>query len=212
MDPDEIGGSCPRCDAEFRPGFTECPDCGIPLLGVDEERPTPEPPAPPLAVGALTVDPSWSGRLTLVGAACTAAVLLAVAGAAVAAIGFNPSPGFQIRDALWHQRIQFVTRSASPGLAVVALVAGLAVALGRRLRAHTPLDAVVQRTTFGAATLLLALAVVGLVDDWRWSLGNASWAQRTWSSSTWLSTAVVAATAAAVTEVVTRRRRAEEAT
>ncbi len=34
---------CPRCGAEYRPGFTECYDCGVPLV---EELPEPGAPEP----------------------------------------------------------------------------------------------------------------------------------------------------------------------
>jgi hypothetical protein len=27
-----VGGHCPRCGAEYRPGFTTCADCGVPLV------------------------------------------------------------------------------------------------------------------------------------------------------------------------------------
>jgi hypothetical protein len=32
---------CPQCQTEYRPGFTECPDCSVSL--VDELQPEPEP-------------------------------------------------------------------------------------------------------------------------------------------------------------------------
>ena len=86
MDPDEIGGSCPRCDAEFRPGVTECPVCGIPLLGVGEAPPTvPSAPGPP----KLALPPAWADRLDLVAAACAVAVLLALFGSLVSALAFH---------------------------------------------------------------------------------------------------------------------------
>lgn len=28
----QVGGHCPRCGAEYRPGFAECSDCGVPLV------------------------------------------------------------------------------------------------------------------------------------------------------------------------------------
>jgi hypothetical protein len=42
----EVGGHCPRCGAEYRPGFTQCSDCGVHLV----PGPTPaEVPAVPAA-------------------------------------------------------------------------------------------------------------------------------------------------------------------
>ena len=29
---DEVGAHCPKCEAEYRPGFTTCADCGVPLV------------------------------------------------------------------------------------------------------------------------------------------------------------------------------------
>ena len=34
---------CPECKAEYKPGFTECPDCGVHLV---DELPSPEPLTP----------------------------------------------------------------------------------------------------------------------------------------------------------------------
>src|SRR5207302_18598 len=31
-DLNEVGGHCPRCRAEYRPGFTMCADCNVPLV------------------------------------------------------------------------------------------------------------------------------------------------------------------------------------
>jgi hypothetical protein len=28
----QVGGHCPKCGAEYRPGFTECSDCGVHLV------------------------------------------------------------------------------------------------------------------------------------------------------------------------------------
>ena len=38
-----IGGHCPRCGAEYRPGFTTCADCNVPLVA-GPATPHPEPP------------------------------------------------------------------------------------------------------------------------------------------------------------------------
>lgn len=41
---------CPECRAEYRPGFTECKDCGLPLvvaLEVPRQEEPPESPRPP---------------------------------------------------------------------------------------------------------------------------------------------------------------------
>ena len=40
---------CPRCGCEYRDGFTECADCGIPLV--------PEPPPPPPEPQYLEYEP-----------------------------------------------------------------------------------------------------------------------------------------------------------
>jgi hypothetical protein len=39
---------CPQCGTEYRPGFTQCSDCHVPL--VDALPPEPEPPSPDLEV------------------------------------------------------------------------------------------------------------------------------------------------------------------
>ena len=31
-DLDEVASHCPKCGAEYRPGFTTCADCGVPLV------------------------------------------------------------------------------------------------------------------------------------------------------------------------------------
>jgi hypothetical protein len=38
-----VGGHCPRCGAEYRPGFTTCADCDVPLLP-GPAAPHPKPP------------------------------------------------------------------------------------------------------------------------------------------------------------------------
>lgn len=44
---DDIGGHCPRCGADYRPGFDVCADCGI--LLVSGPGPAHEPSASPLS-------------------------------------------------------------------------------------------------------------------------------------------------------------------
>jgi hypothetical protein len=208
VDPDEIGGSCPRCDGEFRPGISICPDCGIPLLGVDEEA-APLPPAPAPSVDRLTVDPAWSGRLTAVAAACVGGTALTVAGAAISALSFDLGQG-PFNGLGRDERIRYFARAATPGVGIVVLVAGLAVAFGGRLRPRNALDTGVQRATFGAAVVLTVLALVGLVEDWQLNTDGVSAAQRIWTSSQWLSTVVLAAAGGLVTDVVARRRPVDE--
>jgi hypothetical protein len=62
-DLNEVGGHCPRCGTEYRPGFTECADCHVPLVpGPAPAQGPPTPPAPevrPAPVGDLAVLGSW---------------------------------------------------------------------------------------------------------------------------------------------------------
>ena len=43
-DLNEVGGHCPRCGTEYRPGFTECADCQVPLVP-GKAPPIPDAPA-----------------------------------------------------------------------------------------------------------------------------------------------------------------------
>jgi hypothetical protein len=45
-----VGGHCPRCGAEHRPGFETCSDCWVPLL----PGPAPSPEAKPSGIDAWT--------------------------------------------------------------------------------------------------------------------------------------------------------------
>ncbi len=57
-----VGAHCPRCGTQYRPGFTECADCRVPLRPgpAPAPRPAAEPPhARPPPVGDLTVLGSW---------------------------------------------------------------------------------------------------------------------------------------------------------
>ena len=53
----EVGGYCPKCGAEYRPGFTMCADCNVPLV------PGPAPSQPPAEdpMGE-EVERDWWGR------------------------------------------------------------------------------------------------------------------------------------------------------
>ena len=39
-----VGGHCPRCGAEYRPGFTTCADCNLPLVPGPAPATVPRPP------------------------------------------------------------------------------------------------------------------------------------------------------------------------
>lgn len=193
---DEIGGSCPRCDGEFQRGITECPDCGIALLGLDEERPS----APARGEGGVLALPvAWAGSLTAVAGACALCVALAVAGtvAQVTSLGDRgfDAPG----DVLRHQRIELLARVSSPSLGLVVLVGAVAVAVGARLRRRTALDAAAQRATFAAAAVLLALAVLGCFEDLRYQADGVTFAQQLSSLSSWVGTGVLCAVGAWLT-------------
>ncbi|MDP9341770.1 MAG: hypothetical protein M3Q23_06635 [Actinomycetota bacterium] len=62
-DLNEVGGHCPRCGTEYRPGFTECADCHVPLVaGPAPPQGPPTRPArddPPPLVGDLAILGSW---------------------------------------------------------------------------------------------------------------------------------------------------------
>jgi hypothetical protein len=86
-DLNEVGGHCPRCGAEYRPGFTMCADCNVPLVPgpapakseheesdgvgrdwwdrpVEEEHPE-ERPTEPATIAELPYEEAWllAGRL-----------------------------------------------------------------------------------------------------------------------------------------------------
>ncbi len=68
-----VGGHCPRCGAEYRPGFRECADCHVPLvagpapeLGPVKQEPKPEEPAPVGDLALLGSRP-WQDAWLLVG-------------------------------------------------------------------------------------------------------------------------------------------------
>ena len=51
---------CPECGAEYRPGFSQCADCRVPLT---ETMPEPEPPPEPLPSVRLVTVASFSTAL-----------------------------------------------------------------------------------------------------------------------------------------------------
>jgi hypothetical protein len=63
MDDDlnRVGGHCPRCGTEYRPGFAECADCHVPLL------PGPTPAQGPVKQPAGEDQPAPVGDLAVVG-------------------------------------------------------------------------------------------------------------------------------------------------
>jgi hypothetical protein len=64
-DLNEVGGHCPRCGTEYRPGFAECADCHVPLVPGPAPPPgshdTPVSPAPREDQPAPLVDPAVLG-------------------------------------------------------------------------------------------------------------------------------------------------------
>jgi hypothetical protein len=171
VDPDEIGGFCPQCDAEFRPGITECPDCGIPLVGpagdageAGEARF--EPPDGGTAARLLGIDSGWAPRLVVFAVACVATVALQLAGAIVAILSTDGSGGDQEQ----HNRVRSLVQVVTPGLASILLVAALAV-VGARLLGDRRWWA--RLAVFGAAAALAGLAVVGAVTDVVWRSDNS---------------------------------------
>ena len=87
-DLNEVGGHCPRCGTEYRPGFTTCADCNVPLVPgpapakierppADEEpeerdwwgrairHHRPDTPTEPVKVAGLPYEEAWllAGRL-----------------------------------------------------------------------------------------------------------------------------------------------------
>jgi hypothetical protein len=48
---DAVGGYCPRCGAEYRPGFDICADDGTPLVPGPRPEPSPEPVLAPEPTG-----------------------------------------------------------------------------------------------------------------------------------------------------------------
>ena len=56
-----VGGHCPRCGTEYRPGFTECADCRVPLVA------GPAPPRVPPARTPREDRPAPAGDLVRVG-------------------------------------------------------------------------------------------------------------------------------------------------
>jgi hypothetical protein len=62
-DVNAVGGHCPTCGAEYRPGFSECADDGTPLLPGPAPRPN-EPDPEPAAAGDDGADASrdWWDR------------------------------------------------------------------------------------------------------------------------------------------------------
>jgi hypothetical protein len=178
---DEIGGSCPRRDGEFRPGTTVCPDCGIPLVGVREATED-APPAPP---------PAWLDRLWPVAAACAASVLLTLAGAAVNAFAAEAE---RFGGVDLHRRLALFASVAHPTVGVVALVGGAAAAVtASRRRA-------VRRLVFVAGSLVALTAIVGGYETWRADVGST--ANAVYSYATWASTLALGLVAAAVADVL----------
>jgi hypothetical protein len=166
VDPDEIGGSCPRCDGEFEVGVTECPDCGIPLVGAGEAAP-PGPPGPPVGPpGAvvLDLDDRWPDRLVAVAVVAAATVVLQLAGALLAVLTSPRADGFASSTAS-HDRVRSIVQVATPGLATIVLVGAIAVAGARYLGDARDWAALVAA---GAATVTAALAVAGAVTDVLW--------------------------------------------
>jgi hypothetical protein len=56
-----VGGHCPRCGTDYRPGFTECADCKVPLV------PGPAPPPPPAHASHPQGRPAPLGDLAILG-------------------------------------------------------------------------------------------------------------------------------------------------
>lgn len=192
MDRDDIGAFCPRCDRELRPGVTECPDCGVALVGADEARAAPEVPRPPALEPALGA--AWADRLMLVGAACATAVLLTILGTAVSV--WTDDRGQRFGERGFAQHLLQFTRVASPGLALVALAGAVAVTLGRRLPATGP-EASAAWAALGACVAVAVLALVGAFETWRDGMSPTG-AAAVATYATWLATLTIAATGAAV--------------
>jgi hypothetical protein len=156
---DEIGGTCPRCDGELRPGTTVCPDCGIPLVGVREATED-APPAPP---------PAWLDRLWPVAAACAASVLLTLVGAAVNAFA-TEAERFGDVD-LVGGAAAAVTASRRRAVRWLVFVAGSLVALTAVLGGYetwrtdvgSGANAVYSYATW-ASTLVLGLVAAAVAD------------------------------------------------
>jgi hypothetical protein len=54
-DVNEVGGHCPRCLVEYRPGFDVCSDCGVPLVAGPARDPSLH--QPEEADGSLGAEP-----------------------------------------------------------------------------------------------------------------------------------------------------------
>jgi hypothetical protein len=166
VDADEIGGSCPSCDAEFRPGIAECPDCGIPLVAAGEVPATREPAAPPPAAlersaPSFELGPEWSPRLVAFALACVATVALQLTGSLVAISSVRLDAGIVSGKERLRQFLGVVT----PSMGVVLLVGALAVA-GARLLGDPRRWA--RLSVFGAAAAVAGLSVVAAVTDLLW--------------------------------------------
>ena len=161
MDPDEIGGFCPRCDREFLPGTSACSDCGIPLVGGE---PQPDDAVASggegVASGPFALGAEWVPRLAGFTVACVATVLLQLVGAVLAIVSDDG-----VGDDVRHDRVRSLVQIATPSLAAVVLVGALAVAGARLLgdRRWWP-----RLASFASAAAVSALAVVGAVTDVAW--------------------------------------------
>jgi hypothetical protein len=100
-----VGGHCPRCGAEYRPGFHVCADCELPLVpGSAPETAEPDAPAGALAPRDVSVVCSlpWEEARLMAGRLRTARIEAAVSPDNYFAFGrhisFAPVPGLRTFD------------------------------------------------------------------------------------------------------------------
>jgi hypothetical protein len=149
-----------------------------------------------------TPDAAWTGVLRVVAAACAASALLMIIGAAVSTLADDT--GGQVLGSSFERRLLYFARVANPSLAIVVLVGAVAVAVGLRDRPGTTAEQVIRWATFIACALVVLIAAVGAFEDARNQTGLGG-AQRVWTYSGWLATAVLALAGAAITDALPRR-------
>jgi putative signal transducing protein len=108
---------CPSCGAEYRPGFTHCPDCGVDLVA---ERPPEPEPAAGVVAGIVDPDLGPSPVEVFVGPVIEAELMRAVlegSGIACAASGSGMQGAY---PGLFPHRIAVAGEDAERALEVIA--------------------------------------------------------------------------------------------